>query len=81
MSSVENAHDCVVREMLKAELEDRVHACERGAVLVFLRNLMTFPRVKERVEQRMTTLHGWYFDIESGEMLSYTPDTKVFELL
>ena len=51
----------------------RHKACEQQAILVSLSNLMTFSWVRERVEQGRLTLHGWYFDIEQGELLGYDP--------
>jgi carbonic anhydrase len=32
---------------------------------------MTFPWIRERVERGGLNLHGWYFDIEHGQLLSY----------
>lgn len=42
--------------------------CEHEAIHVSLANLMTFPWIKERVIAGTLKLHGWYFDIESGEL-------------
>ncbi|MEZ0232183.1 MAG: carbonic anhydrase [Methylophilaceae bacterium] len=61
--------------------EEKACACELGGVLVSLENLATFPFIKSRVEQGKLKLHGWYFDIISGEMLSYNPDTLKFSTL
>ena len=59
----------------------RQHACEKAAVLVSLENLLTFPWVFERVMRGEMHLHGWYFDLERGELLSYLPETGSFEPL
>ena len=59
----------------------RQRACEQAAVLVSLENLLTFPWVFERVMRGETHLHGWYFDLHKGELLSYLPETGTFELL
>ncbi|MCB2108152.1 MAG: carbonic anhydrase [Rhodobacteraceae bacterium] len=40
--------------------------CELEAVKVSLKNLHTFPWVEERVAAGQLTLHGWYFDLETG---------------
>lgn len=47
-------------------------ACEKEAILSSMENLMTFPWVKSKVESGKLFLHGWYFDIESGELLAST---------
>lgn len=59
----------------------RQHACEQAAVLVSLENLLTFPWVFERVMRGEVYLHGWYFDLGRGELLSYLPETGSFEPL
>ncbi len=51
--------------------EDRVKALEKEAVLVSLENLMTFPFVKEAVENGDLTLHGLYNDIGDGTLDYY----------
>jgi len=45
--------------------------CEQGSVLVSLENLMTFPWVRQKVEAKELRLHGWYVDIEKGELFAY----------
>ncbi|MHC1753628.1 carbonic anhydrase [Humidesulfovibrio sp.] len=59
----------------------RQRACEQAAVLVSLENLLTFPWLWERVMQQRVYLHGWYFDMQKGELLSYLPETGTFEPL
>jgi carbonic anhydrase len=44
-------------------------ACEHEAIRVSLGNLMTFPWVRGRVERGALALHGWYFDLEAGDLL------------
>jgi carbonic anhydrase len=67
--------------MPDAPLKEQLHACEQKAILVSLENLMTFPWVKERVESGALALHGWYFDIEHGQLLRFNAATKHFEAL
>ena len=81
MHLVEDARAGVERDMRGAALDDRLQACEQRAILISLRNLMTFPWVRERVESGMLTLHCWYFDIEHGQLLRYSADTSIFESL
>ena len=81
MGIVDAAHQYVQREFAAAGNEQRQRACERQAVLVSLNNLMTFSWIRERVEQGTLTLHGWYFDIEKGQLLGYDATTRQFETL
>lgn len=59
----------------------RQRACEQASVLVSLENLLTFPWIWERVMTGRLYLHGWYFDMQRGELLSYLPETGTFEAL
>ena len=81
MCLVESARASVMQDLPDAPLEQQTRACEQRAILVSLQNLMTFFWVKERVEQGLLTLHGWYFDIEQGQLLAYNLATKQFEPL
>jgi len=71
----------VTREFADAGDAARRRACEQQAILVSLDNLMTFHWIRERVEQGALALHGWYFDIECGELLGYNPASRKFEKL
>ena len=53
--------------------------CEQETVAISLANLMTFPWVRERVEQGRLMLHGWFFDLESGELFRLDPITNTFQ--
>jgi carbonic anhydrase len=81
MRLVESARSSVIAEMPLASLEEQVRACEQRAILVSLRNLMTFTWVREKVEAGQLSLHGWYFDIEQGQLLRYNPTTNCFDTL
>lgn len=53
-------------------------AVEQAAIRISLRNLNTFPWVHERVENGRLTLHGWYFDMDNGDLLQYQSDNGRF---
>jgi carbonic anhydrase len=79
MSLVESARAEVISEMPHAPIEEQERACEQRAILVSLENLKTFPWIRERVEDGSLMLHGWYFDIEHGQLLNYDATTRSFE--
>jgi carbonic anhydrase len=81
MRIAEAAREKIERELAGASSEARHRACEQQAILVSLNNLMTFSWIRERVEQGRLALHGWYFDIERGELLGYNATTCQFETL
>jgi carbonic anhydrase len=81
MRLVESARSSVIAEMPHAPLAEQIRACEQRAILVSLDNLMTFSWVRDKVVSGHLSLHGWYFDIEHGQLLSYNPATSNFESL
>ena len=62
-------------------LADRARACELWSVRLSLENLLTFPWVREAVEAGTLALHGWYFDLQSGELLEFDPKEQAFRPL
>jgi len=72
------ARDRVLRELPGAVPAVQARACEQWAISLSLDNLMSFPWIRERVEAGKLALHGWYFDIESGELLGYSAETASF---
>ncbi len=62
-----------------AEIQQR--ACEQAAILLSLDNLLTFPWLRQRVDQGDLLLHGWYFDLVKGELLSYEAEKAAFQSL
>ena len=58
---------------------DIKRACEQAAIEVSLNNLLTFPWIRRRVESRQLWLHGWYFDMDHGELLHYNPEDGRFD--
>jgi carbonic anhydrase len=81
MRMAEEVHAGVLRDLPTATPQQQQTACEQRAILVSLDNLLTFPWVRERVENGTLALHGWYFDIENGQLLQYNPSHRAFEAL
>ncbi len=79
MKVASNARNRVLSRMHDESPDKQARACEQEGILVSLDNLLTFPWILERVAQRKLTLHGWYFDMERGELLRYNSDRNHFE--
>jgi carbonic anhydrase len=47
-------------------------------VLVQLDNLRTYPKVAALLAKGALTLHGWIYEIESGQILAYDPQVSHF---
>lgn len=58
--------------------ETEITALEKEAVVVSIENLLTFPFVKEAVEEGTLTLHGLWNDIGEGELHQYDAETGAF---
>lgn len=54
---------------------------EEANILAQLENLRTFPEIKEREERGEIDIHGWYFDIGTGEVLEYIEDLGKFTVI
>jgi carbonic anhydrase len=80
MNVASHARNRVLSRMHGEPLEKQARACEQEAILVSLDNLLTFPWILERVAQKKLTLHGWYFNLEQGELLRFNPDSNRFEV-
>jgi carbonic anhydrase len=78
VSIAREARERVFRELPQEPDAVKSRACEHWAIGVSLRNLLSFPWIRERVEAGALALHGWYFDINAGELLVYSPETEAF---
>jgi len=65
------ARDMVNRILPDAPTELKHKAMEQALILTSLNNLMTFPWIKQGVQSGDITVHGWYFDMIEGQLLSY----------
>ena len=81
VSIAASARDKVLQTMPDAAPEKQAQVCEREAILVSLKNLMTFPWIKERVSKGQLSLHGWYYNISTGQLKYYNQLTGEFEIL
>ncbi len=51
---------------------------EKLSVISQIENLLTYPSVKKRVDSQEISVHGWVYDIESGEIEYYDPESSQF---
>lgn len=57
---------------------DLLNAAIKENVLVQLDNLRTYPKVAALMAKGGLTLHGWIYEIESGQILAYDPQVSHF---
>lgn len=54
-------------------LKENPALVERAAIAGSLNNLMTYPWVRERVQAGTLVLHGWWFDLDTGDLWKTEP--------
>ena len=62
------------RALRLAAVEERQRSCEQEVIKISLANVMTFPWIAERVAAERLTLHGVWFDIRIGELMTLQSD-------
>ena len=64
-----------------ADKEQLYRLTEKLSVVSQIENLLTYPDVKKAVDNDTIHIHGWIYDIESGEIEYYDPDAGKFKSL
>lgn len=64
--------------MFTSDPAKREWHAEQLNVVEQLKNLLTYPFIKERVEKKELELLGWYYIIETGEIYNYNFDAGLF---
>lgn len=67
------AEDCVAHSD-----EQCLARAVRENVIVQMQNLLTYPSVKVKVNRDELGIHGWVYEIETGEVLAYDAMTRQF---
>lgn len=74
MAIADEARSRVMASATGLSADAAARAVEKAAIQISLRNLMTFPWLRDRVQDKRLQLHGWYFDLDHGELLRYQAD-------
>jgi len=61
-----------------ADHEQLLRLTEQFSILSQIENLLTYPYVKQRIEEERLFVHGWYYDIETGHIRYYDPERQAF---
>ncbi len=59
--------------------EDLYRLTERISIVFQLENLLTYPYIKNKVDNEKLFIHGWYYKIETGEIECYNSSNQSFE--
>ena len=79
MSIANSARERVLEELPGKDPQLQQRAAEQAAILLSLENLHTFPWIDQRVTEGTLSLHGWYFNLDAGELMEYAPEQGLFE--
>jgi len=69
----------VDRLMTGDSAEEREWLTEQVNVLVQMKNLLTYPYVREKYERGELNIYGWYYIIETGEIYNFNDEKAAFE--
>ncbi len=61
-----------------ADRTDLLRLTEKLSVIKQIENILTYPAVKERFEADDLHIHGWCYDVETGNIEYYNADTYEF---
>lgn len=81
LNIAKEARDAVKRELPNATEEEQERSCEQESILVSMKNLIGYPWVDELLNEGKLMLYGCHFNIESGQLNVFNPDTRFFELV
>lgn len=71
----------VDRQMTTGTPEEREWLTEQVNILVQMKNLLTYPYIRERYQNGDLNIYGWYYLIETGEIYNYNDGKGEFELI
>ncbi len=78
MQVLRRAKEVVDAYMPQATKEERLRAYEQWGIRVSMENLLTFPWIRNAVEDGSLFIHGWYFDLHRGTLLRLDEEHDVF---
>lgn len=79
LSVASEARDAVKKELSTKNEDEQQAACEHESIVISMRNLLSYPYIKKRMAENKLNIFGWHFNIESGEIMAFNPDSKFFE--
>lgn len=59
--------------------EELYKATEKNSIICQLKNLLTYPAIKEKIELNKITIHGWYYNLDDGSIEYYDQKNKLFK--
>lgn len=61
--------------------QQNVDDCAKLALKQSYQNCLTFPWIKDKIDQQKLTIHLWFFDIKSGKIYTYSDAKEIYQPL
>lgn len=71
----------VLHDHESESIEKQAELCERASIVASLENLRALPFLERALSSGILQLHGWYFDIQSGQLSSFDQQDQTFKAL
>lgn len=75
------AKNKVLAKVSEEEYEKREWMTEQANIVEQVKNLLSYPFIRERYKQKKLLIQGWYYIIETGEVFIYNHQTGLFEIV
>ncbi|QKJ21529.1 carbonic anhydrase [Poseidonibacter lekithochrous] len=59
--------------------EELYRATEKNSIVFQLKNLLTYPIIKQKYENKQIQIHGWYYNLSDGSIQAYNEKENIFE--
>ena len=71
-------HNAILECMHNPE-RNRAEVTEKNNILLSIERLMTYPYIVKALEEKKIELHGWWYDVGTGNLEAYDYTTKTFK--
>lgn len=79
MSVATDAGDKTHQHCNQQSIEQQTNYCAKLSLEHSIENLLSFPWIAEKVQQKQLDLHAWFFDLTNGELLIFNEKNHEFE--
>lgn len=79
LSVAADARESAKKKFADKSEDEQQQACEHESIVISLRNLLGYPYIAKRMKENKLNIYGWHFDIETGEITVFNPDSKNFD--
>ncbi len=78
MEIAKSTYEATIKQADGLSSQDQFDICGQNSIVSSLRNLRSFPWIREAEANGDLQLHGWYFDLMTGVIKSFDADKNTF---